>query len=222
MGPPTDAPVGGPPAARQMMRTHTGIDTPMEGSVIVHKARTAVTAIVFATATAVTTPLVLAPASAAPGAGPPAAQQITVNLASQTGPVFHGATGALYGLSENGVPGADLLSPLHVRAIAAKPPAGLQHPTGDADKIAPEFFGAGGQQILVYMQDIYSDWPYQNLGLSDYLPKAESIVTTLAASRYRNTRDLRRYGCDLGVPEVRGGVAGGFDRSEERRVGKER
>jgi hypothetical protein len=26
-----------------------------------------------------------------------------------------------------------------------------------------------------------------------------------------NTRDLRRYGCDLGVPEVRGGVAGGFD-----------
>jgi hypothetical protein len=158
----------------------------MEGSVIVHKARTAVTAIVFATATAVTTPLVLAPASAAPGAGPPAAQQITVNLASQTGPVFHGATGALYGLSENGVPGADLLSPLHVRAIAAKPPAGLQHPTGDADKIAPEFFGAGGQQILVYMQDIYSDWPYQNLGLSDYLPKAESIVTTLAASRYRD------------------------------------
>jgi hypothetical protein len=50
-----------------MMRTHTGIDTPTEGSVIVHKARTAVTAIVFATATAVTTPLVLAPASAAPG-----------------------------------------------------------------------------------------------------------------------------------------------------------
>ncbi len=153
---------------------------------IVHKARTAVTAMVFATATALATPLVLAPASAAPGAGPPAAQQITVNLASPTGPVFHGATGALYGLSENGVPGADLLSPLHVRAIAAKPPAGLQHPTGDADKIAPEFFGAGGQQILVYMQDIYSDWPYQNLGLSDYLPKAESIVTTLAASRYRD------------------------------------
>ncbi len=152
---------------------------------IVHKARTAVTAIVFATATAVTTPLVLAPASAAPGAGPSAAQQITVNLASPTGPVFHGATGALYGLSEDGVPGADLFSPLHVRAIAAKPPGGLQHPSGDADKIAPEFFGAGGQWILVYVQDLYSDWPYQNLGLSDYLPKLESIVRTLAVSPYR-------------------------------------
>src|ERR1700676_1767841 len=170
----------------------------MEGSVIVHKASAAVTAIVFASAVSLTASLALPPASASPAAASrpatasppatvsPAAAQITVTLASQTGPVFHGATGALYGLSENGVPGADLLSPLHVRAIAAKPPAGLQHPTGDADKIAPEFFGAGGQQILVYMQDIYSDWPYQNLGLSDYLPKLQSMVKTLAASPYHD------------------------------------
>jgi hypothetical protein len=111
-------------------------------------------------------------------------QQITVNLAEDGGPVFHGASGALYGLSENGVPGADLLGPLHVRAIAAKPPGGLQHPTGDADKIAPEFFGAGGQSILVYMQDIYSAWPYQNLGLADYLPKVQTIVKDLMATPY--------------------------------------
>jgi hypothetical protein len=111
-------------------------------------------------------------------------QQITVNLANGTGPVFHGASGALYGISENGVPGADLMAPLHIKAIDAKPPGGLQHPTGDADKIAPEFFGAKGQWILVYMQDIYSAWPYQNLGLSDYLPKVESIVKDLMATPY--------------------------------------
>lgn len=35
-------------------------------------------------------------------------QQITVSLDSDTGPVFHGASGALYGLSDDGVPGADL------------------------------------------------------------------------------------------------------------------
>ena len=110
------------------------------------------------------------------------AAQITVNLAADTGPVFHGADGALYGLSENGVPGADLLDPLHIRAIAAKPPGGLQHPVGDADKIAAEFFGGGGQWILVYTQDIYSAWPYQNLGLSDYLPKVEAIVKDLTAT----------------------------------------
>jgi hypothetical protein len=32
-------------------------------------------------------------------------QQITVSLDSDTGPVFHGASGALYGLGEVGVPG---------------------------------------------------------------------------------------------------------------------
>jgi len=71
------------------------------------------------------------------------AQQITVNLADGTGPVFHGASGALYGLSEDGVPGADLFSPLHVTTIAAKPPGGLQHPTGDADKVLASLVPSG-------------------------------------------------------------------------------
>lgn len=44
----------------------------------------------------------------------PAAQQISVNLADDTGPVFHGASGALYGLSENGVPGARLNAGLNI------------------------------------------------------------------------------------------------------------
>jgi hypothetical protein len=119
-------------------------------------------------------------------AAPAAPQQITVNLANDTGPVFHGASGALYGFAENGVPGADLMNPLHVRAIDAKPPGGLQHPTGDADKIAPEFFGAGGQWILVYVQDMYSAWPYQNLGLADYLAKVKTVVASLMSSPYRS------------------------------------
>ena len=42
-------------------------------------------------------------------------QQITVSLDSDTGPVFHGASGALYGLSDDAVPGADLLAPLRIR-----------------------------------------------------------------------------------------------------------
>ncbi|MBV9382780.1 MAG: hypothetical protein JOY82_04060 [Streptosporangiaceae bacterium] len=139
-----------------------------------HHARAAVTAILTATT--------LLTGITAAGKASTTAQQITVNLADDTGPVFHGASGALYGLSENGVPGADAIAPLHIRAIDAKPPGGLQHPTGDADKIAPEFVRAGGQWILVYMQDIYSAWPYQNLGLSDYLPRVETIVRELMAT----------------------------------------
>jgi hypothetical protein len=111
-------------------------------------------------------------------------QQLTVDLARETGPVFHGASGALYGLSEDGVPGADLLAPLHVRTIAQKPPGGLQHPTGDAAKVAPEFISAGGEWIFVYLQDIYPDWPYKDEGIASYVTKVKSIVSYLADDPY--------------------------------------
>lgn len=105
-------------------------------------------------------------------------QQITVSLDSDTGPVFHGASGALYGLSEDGVPGADLLAPLRIRTISQKPPGGLQHPGGDADRVAPGFFGAGGELIFVLMQDILQDWPYQDCGIDDYLTKIKSMAAS--------------------------------------------
>jgi hypothetical protein len=106
--------------------------------------------------------------------------RLTVDLASETGPVFHGASGALYGLSEDGVPGADLLAPLHVQAIAQKPPGGLQHPNGDADRVAPGFLAAGGEQIQVYLQDSYPDWPYKDPGIASYLTTIKSAVAALA------------------------------------------
>ena len=115
-----------------------------------------------------------------------APQQLSVNLAADTGPVYHGASGALYGLSEDGVPGLPLLSPLHVRTIAQKPPGGLQHPTGDADRVAGEFVAAGGSQILVYVQDYYSQWPYQNNGIADYENVVDTVTTALKASPYHS------------------------------------
>lgn len=126
-------------------------------------------------------------ASAQGGAGnrlkkPAPPQQITVNMKKNTGAVFHGATGALYGFSENGVPGEELISPLHVRAIDQKAPGGLQHPSGGALKVAPDFFAAGGQMILIYMQGIYSAWPYQNDGIANYLQKVKKIVKEVVAA----------------------------------------
>jgi hypothetical protein len=100
-----------------------------------------------------------------------------------TGPVFRGASGALYGLSDDGVPGADLLEALHIRTISQKPPGGLQHPTGDADRVAPGFFGAGGELIFVMMQDIYQGWPYRDCGIDEYLTKIKAMVAS-ADSRF--------------------------------------
>lgn len=108
--------------------------------------------------------------------------RLTVDLSRTTGAVLHGANGALYGLSDDGVPGDNLLAPLHLTTIAQKAPDGTQHPNGDALAVEPALKRDGGGQNLVYMQDFYSDWPYQNLGIDDYLAKVDTMVRRVAAS----------------------------------------
>jgi hypothetical protein len=115
----------------------------------------------------------------------PAAQAATpllaVDLGQTTGTVMHGANGALYGLSDDGVPGDSLVTPLHMTSIATKAPDGAQHPNGDALVVQPAFARGGGGDNLIYMQDIYAQWPYENLGLSDYLTKVDTMVRKVAA-----------------------------------------
>jgi Carbohydrate binding module (family 35) len=118
-------------------------------------------------------------ASASPAAA--AASTFTVNLATSTGAVLHGATGALYGVSDAGVPSANLVTPLNVTTIAQGPPGDTQHPNGDAGKISASFEQEDGNgKILVYLQDIYSSWPYPTETLASY----ESTVNTIMAAIY--------------------------------------
>jgi hypothetical protein len=113
---------------------------------------------------------------------------LTVNLASDTGAVLGGASGALYGLSQDGVPGSDLLGPLNIKTIATGPAPDSQHPSGHSDQVAPEFFSMGGKWLLDYMQDYYSQWPYQVVGISSYLSAVDTIVAGVA-----NSPDASRY-----------------------------
>ncbi|MFJ1969408.1 cellulosome protein [Streptomyces sp. NPDC087903] len=114
----------------------------------------------------------------------PAAQaatpRLTVDLGTTTGAVMHGANGALYGLSDDGVPGDSIVTPLHMTSIATKAPDGAQHPNGDALVVQPAFARGGGGDNLIYMQDVYAQWPYENLGLSDYLSKVDTMVRKVA------------------------------------------
>ncbi|HEY0792935.1 MAG TPA: hypothetical protein VGD78_17855 [Chthoniobacterales bacterium] len=110
-----------------------------------------------------------------------ASPQLTVDASKSVGPIRHGATGFLYGLSEPNVPDVNLIAPLKPQVNAGKPPGGLQHPNGDVLQIADTFFAAGGHQIQIYMQDAYSKFPYENLGLADYLAKIDTIVGKVLA-----------------------------------------
>ncbi|MEU9954978.1 CBM35 domain-containing protein [Streptomyces sp. NPDC050982] len=108
-------------------------------------------------------------------------QRITVDLDASEGPVMHGANGTLYGLSDDGVPSDAVLAPLKITSVSQKPEGGAQHPNGDALTVSKSFFRNGGGEILVMMQDIYSKWPYEDLGIADYLPKVDKIVTEVSA-----------------------------------------
>lgn len=123
-------------------------------------------------------------AATLPAAGPAAAadpQRLTVDLSASEGPVMLGANGALYGISDNGVPSDAALEPLKVTSISQKPEGGAQHPNGDALTVSKSFFRNGGGEINVMMQDIYAKWPYEDLGIDDYLPKVDKIAKEVSA-----------------------------------------
>ncbi|MFJ9743286.1 CBM35 domain-containing protein [Streptomyces sp. NPDC101166] len=115
----------------------------------------------------------------------PAAQaatpQVTVDLARSTGAVMHGANGTLYGLSDDGVPGDELVAPLHLTTVVQKAPDGAQHPNGDALAVKAGYDRNGGGEVHIYMQDVYAQWPYEDLGLDDYLAKVDTMVRKVAA-----------------------------------------
>ncbi|MFJ9901109.1 CBM35 domain-containing protein [Streptomyces sp. NPDC091280] len=136
---------------------------------------------------AVTFTVVLASAALTGPAANAANPQLTVDLGQTTGAVMHGANGALYGLSDDGVPGDSITTPLHMTSIATKAPDGAQHPNGDALVVQPQFARGGGSDNLIYMQDIYANWPYENLGLSDYLSKVDTMVRKVAGRSDANS-----------------------------------
>ncbi|WP_460062712.1 substrate-binding domain-containing protein [Streptomyces sp. YKOK-I1] len=118
--------------------------------------------------------------------GPPPApaavrHRLTVDLAASEGPVLHGANGALYGLSDDGVPGDAVLAPLRISGVSQKPEGGAQHPNGDALTVAESFFRNGGGEITVLLQDSYAQWPYEDLGIDDHLARVDGIVREIAA-----------------------------------------
>ncbi|WP_234360353.1 cellulosome protein [Streptomyces sp. DSM 15324] len=135
-------------------------------------------------------------------------RRLSVDLAASEGPVLHGANGALYGLSDDGVPADAVLAPLGITGISQKPEGGAQHPNGDALTVAESFFRNGGGEIQVLLQDDYAQWPYEDLGIDDHLARVEKIVREIAGRPDRdrfvyvpfNEPDQIWYGLDAADP----------------------
>jgi hypothetical protein len=111
----------------------------------------------------------------------PLVDTVTVDASVSTGAVHGGATGMLYGLADEGVPSAALIAGVRPRTMAQKAPHGLQHPNGDALRQADGYFAAGGSEMVVYMQDVLAQWPYEEVGIEAFCDLAQTMVAEVAA-----------------------------------------
>ncbi|WP_181394746.1 LamG-like jellyroll fold domain-containing protein [Paenibacillus cellulosilyticus] len=105
-----------------------------------------------------------------------------------TGPILHSATGFLYGTSEPNVPTMDMLQTLKPKVVVQKAPGGLQHPSGDGLRVSDSVLTAGVEQIQIYIQDMYYQWPYEYKGLDQYEQLAVDTVRQL-----KNDRNHDKY-----------------------------
>ena len=108
-------------------------------------------------------------------------EQVSIDAGVSTGAVHGGATGMLYGLADEGVPSAALIAGVRPRTMAQKAPHGRQHPGGDALALAGGYFAAGGSEMVVYMQDVLAEWPYEEVGIDAFCELARTMVSEVVA-----------------------------------------
>lgn len=87
-------------------------------------------------------------------------EEIVADLSRRTGDFRGGASGTLYGLGDEQSPTQALVNGAAMTNVSQKPPFGTQHPGGDAFNIEKTFFDKHGQDLYIYTQDYYPDWPY--------------------------------------------------------------
>ncbi|SIR91691.1 LamG-like jellyroll fold domain-containing protein [Microbacterium sp. RURRCA19A] len=87
-------------------------------------------------------------------------EEIVADLSRRTGDFRGGASGTLYGLGDEQSPTQALVNGAAMTNVSQKPPFGTQHPGGDAFDIEKTFFDKHGEDLYIYTQDYYPDWPY--------------------------------------------------------------
>ena len=113
---------------------------------------------------------------------------LTVDAAAPVGTRSGGAAGFLYGVAEPGVPSKEITDSLRITTMSAKTANGRQHPTGDIAHIAPQVNTDDLQYMIVYLQDMYTTWYYD-----------EEAIT---AQKRAGTYDWRTYLEDVYYPLV--------------------
>ncbi|MBQ8210296.1 MAG: hypothetical protein IJZ35_06930 [Clostridia bacterium] len=133
------------------------------------------------------------------------------------GEVTSGASGYLYGIAEDGVPSYNMVESLDISSVSAKTQGGLQHPIGEVGDVAPSLIEGGScDYIVVYLQDMYSTWYYDNAAIDEakaagtydwktylkdtYFPMIEQTVNEMKDADYSDKLVYCIFNeCDNGV-----------------------
>ncbi len=123
---------------------------------------------------------------------------LTVDASDRGDRVSNYATGFLYGLAEPGVPSDAMINSLDISSVSQKVIGGLQHPTGDIDRLSEQLSGCDYR--VTYLQDSFDTWYYcydeimemRKNGTYDwrefleerYLPIVREKVTALSQKAY--------------------------------------
>ncbi|PWV98539.1 carbohydrate binding protein with CBM6 domain [Paenibacillus cellulosilyticus] len=114
-----------------------------------------------------------------------------VDLSDRYRPVTHAASGALYGLAEEGRPTDDLIAPLKPRMFTQMAPSGGQLPNGEVSPIGDALKVASiaernGASVTIRMPDIYPDFPYKWVSWDDWYAKVDQMVNARLTSGASN------------------------------------
>ena len=96
------------------------------------------------------------------------------------------ASGFLYGFAEDDIPSKEIAESIGANILSTKPAGGLQHPIGDVMDVSETFYGAGGELIVIYTQDMYDTWYYQFDSLAAYNDRVKKTVTEMEKSEYKD------------------------------------
>ncbi len=113
---------------------------------------------------------------------------INVNMTDEDHPILHGSAGFLYGISNEGVPDINTLTPLKPKVLATKGALGTEHPYGDALDVADEFFEAGGEQVQMYNSNYYGVFGV-TANANDYGNVLKTVIAPYVADWKNNMRE---------------------------------
>lgn len=118
---------------------------------------------------------------------------LNFDLTKSLGEMKHRSTGFLYGVSENNVPSTDLIGAIKPKFLVQKAADGKQHPSGDAYRLTSYLKENGVENLQVYLQDYYLQWPYDFHGIEDYKEKVISIVTKMTEGKTEEEKAFYSY-----------------------------